>query len=698
MNKNKNNKFTAYTPLLAIILLALFLSACLDTGITDDGLSGNNFSFNNNGTFDSEGGSSGTGNLDTGGGSSGTGVTTISQGVVTGFGSIFMNGIKFDTGTAIITIDGLAASENDLRVGMVGRITGEADLTTSTGVASHIDILFNVKGPIDNINLAENSIIVAGQTVIINTLTVFENGTLETLKPGDSVEVSGLSDMSGGPVYAGYIRVHATTLEQIEITGAINTLDTANQTFKIGIQLVNYSSTEFTGLTAAELINTMPVRIIGTRNTQSTIVVTGITNLSETPLGDENDVLIVEGIAESTIRLQASRQSFDISGVTVFITTDNTSTNTQFINGTPADIGYDTRLKVVGQFTAPGQLSADRIEFYIPPNVTAVGNIESIDVVANQVSIAGLSMQINNSTRMLDASRLALQKFSINDLSPGDQITAYILKTDSSITALFLRRDAIVGESTIETGSITLRGFANTPGASSFKLGTIDIDTSTTSIFFDPIRGLINTNDFFAAINGDSIVEARGQWKDSTLIASSIKFINLGNLTVISTSDGSAIAGSNDFFTVWDGTLNSEEDITNGTSRENMFISNRQLILSSEWRVHDIRVFGPGTYSFDSCPNNLDPCNIEMIVGENQIGAHMLIDWQNEVNIDVVNVWNRNQPFCPELNTPCSVYGLNTNPGWNLASADANADGISGITLEDSSFAYQLTVNFNLNF
>jgi len=76
----------------------------------------------------------------------------------------------------------------------------------------------------------------------------------------------------------------------------------------------------------------------------------------------------------------------------------------------------------------------------------------------------------------------------------------------------------------------------------------------------------------------------------------------------------------------------------------------------------------------------------------------MLVDWGNEINIDVVNVWNKSQPFCADGLSSCSLYGTIANPVWDLASSDADGDGVSGITLKDSNFSNDLTVNFNLNF
>ena len=73
-----------------------------------------------------------------GGGIGGTG---ISSGPIDGFGSIFVNGIEFEIGSALIVVDGVDSAEADLRLGMVVRVCGswEADGTgtaVSTGERS----------------------------------------------------------------------------------------------------------------------------------------------------------------------------------------------------------------------------------------------------------------------------------------------------------------------------------------------------------------------------------------------------------------------------------------------------------------------------------------------------------------------------------------------------------------------------------
>ncbi|MBI4293187.1 MAG: hypothetical protein HY661_17065, partial [Betaproteobacteria bacterium] len=68
-------------------------------------------------------------------GSSGLGGTGISQGVITAFGSVFVNGIEFSTGGATVKIDDNPGLESDLKIGMVVTVRGTADDAARTGSA-----------------------------------------------------------------------------------------------------------------------------------------------------------------------------------------------------------------------------------------------------------------------------------------------------------------------------------------------------------------------------------------------------------------------------------------------------------------------------------------------------------------------------------------------------------------------------------
>ena len=127
-----------------------------------------------------------------------TGVT--SQGPITGFGSIIVNGVRYDTSGATFTIDGVAGTEADLAVGQIVTVQGTLNSNGTTGVANTVLFDDAVEGPIESIDLGTSSMVVLGQTVIINGDTSFEDDisprSLDGLSPGDVVEVSGYRNSS----------------------------------------------------------------------------------------------------------------------------------------------------------------------------------------------------------------------------------------------------------------------------------------------------------------------------------------------------------------------------------------------------------------------------------------------------------------------------------------------------------------------
>ena len=73
--------------------------------------------------------------------------TTNTTGVITGFGSVFVNGVKFETSTTeISTDDNDAASESDLQVGMIVTLSGEISEDGATGTANSIHYEEQLKG------------------------------------------------------------------------------------------------------------------------------------------------------------------------------------------------------------------------------------------------------------------------------------------------------------------------------------------------------------------------------------------------------------------------------------------------------------------------------------------------------------------------------------------------------------------------
>lgn len=63
-----------------------------------------------------------------GSGGGNTATDGTSPGVVTGFRSIYVNGVEHETGRATVDIDGVSSIETDLGVGEVAEIEGSVNL------------------------------------------------------------------------------------------------------------------------------------------------------------------------------------------------------------------------------------------------------------------------------------------------------------------------------------------------------------------------------------------------------------------------------------------------------------------------------------------------------------------------------------------------------------------------------------------
>ena len=126
-------------------------------------------------------------------------VATVATGPVTGFGSVFVSGNEFETNGAVITVDGQAnAGEGQLKKGMVVLLNGTISEDFRTGqtvqrTAKTILYEDTIEGPVQSVAQDGLSLVVLGQTVLINQSTIIDPSVpaLSNLKPNDLVEVSG---------------------------------------------------------------------------------------------------------------------------------------------------------------------------------------------------------------------------------------------------------------------------------------------------------------------------------------------------------------------------------------------------------------------------------------------------------------------------------------------------------------------------
>jgi hypothetical protein len=295
-----------------------------------------------------------------GGGDAGTTPTTstpaaavsYSQGAITGFGSVFVGGVRFDDTSATVSDDdGNASSSSALKLGMMVQVdAGTVDLSASSAVAAAIRWGSEVVGPVGAIDTAASTVQVLGQTVLVTTSTVFDTtlaGGLSALTAGAVVEVHGILDTANSRIVATRIEPK-TGATAYKIRGAIAGLDATAKTFTINGQLISYAGLATTAVPAG-LANGQIVRVrLQTTQVSGAWVATALRGGLRVP--DSNRDAEVEG----AITVFTSATDFEISGLKV------NAASATFPDG-QAGVVLGARVEVHGTVTN-GVLVATKVE------------------------------------------------------------------------------------------------------------------------------------------------------------------------------------------------------------------------------------------------------------------------------------------------------------------------------------------------
>ncbi len=161
------------------------------------------------------------------------------SGIITGFGSVYVDGVEFETNGTTITIDGMPATEDDLKVGMLVHLKGSDD--GKNGNATSISFEDEVEGVVTQTE-AGGGLEVMGLAITTDGTTHLDGLTdITSLNIGDEVEISGYPDGNGG-VHATYIEFEGSYngSDEIEVKGTVANLTTT--TFDIGSMTVDFSN------------------------------------------------------------------------------------------------------------------------------------------------------------------------------------------------------------------------------------------------------------------------------------------------------------------------------------------------------------------------------------------------------------------------------------------------------------------------
>ena len=356
-------------------------------------------------------------------GISGTGIVL---GVITGFGSIYVNGVEYDVAGASFDInDNTSADDSALQVGMVVRLlaTNNGD---GTGTATQVVYDELITGPVAstpispvNGDTGQKSLQILGKTVIIDsTSTSYGAGVgFDTIAVNDVLEVSGFVDSD--MIYAtrvelkGVLTPNAT---EVEIHGQVSNLDSPIAlSFDLAGISVDYSSATLEDL-ASGLSDGQYVEVKGVFINSTSIQASVIEG------EDDNDQQVIEG-ATGEVSLQGyitsftNTSEFKVNGISVNL--DTASISTMVLNA----LGTGVEVEVNGVIDS-GILMADSIkirqgDFEFEAELKSVSVPDSslgigfpgisgeitlkVDSLSQMVSdLSGLSLTLDDLTSMID--------------------------------------------------------------------------------------------------------------------------------------------------------------------------------------------------------------------------------------------------------------------------------------------------------
>ncbi|MBN8487892.1 MAG: hypothetical protein J0M20_09255 [Burkholderiales bacterium] len=192
------------------------------------------------------GGGGGGGADDSGNTGGSNPVVSFTSGAISGFGSIIVNGVRFDDSAASILDDkGGRLSRDDLHLGAQVEIEGGSiDRSSGRATALTIRVGSELKGSVTAVNLGAQSLELLGQTVLVTSTTVFDDslgGGLSAIRVGQLIEVHARYDAAQGAYVASRIEREDSSNE-FKLRGMVSALDSAAKTFRIGSAVINFAA------------------------------------------------------------------------------------------------------------------------------------------------------------------------------------------------------------------------------------------------------------------------------------------------------------------------------------------------------------------------------------------------------------------------------------------------------------------------
>jgi Domain of unknown function (DUF5666) len=277
-----------------------------------------------------------------------------SIGAVTGFGSVIIEGVKYEDDVAVVKLDvdptqASTGALKDIKLGMRLAVKAEGKKAQSFTLSTE------VMGKVSSLGV--DSFVVAGQTVKASSdaasSTIFEGVIgLSGLALGDFVEVYGQRDANGIVVASRVERKNIGDKNITRVSGNIASLNKSAKTFLLGGLTVSFAN-------AARIIPSVEALADGAKVTvySEAAVLADVLAAKAlkvmAPSSELNGLLRVGGQIRG---LDFAARTFTLDGIKV------DASKASYVKGSASDLANGLKVRVVGTF-ADGKIAASEVSF-----------------------------------------------------------------------------------------------------------------------------------------------------------------------------------------------------------------------------------------------------------------------------------------------------------------------------------------------
>lgn len=433
-------------------------------------------------------------------------IQTASKGAITAFGSVWVNGIEYDTTNAVIMVEGRPATQGSLGVGMVVEVSGKSSDAAKTGDAVELSYHDDIQAAVDTIDRAAGTLVVMGVTVKTDLTTIFSDvAGLAGIAAGDIVEVSGYPDALGA-LSASRIEKKPAG-EQVEIKGTVSNLDSTAMALSLTapdrktVYTVDYSA--MGGLAPAGLANGSFVEVRSAGFTPPAGIAAASVHIEDTLEPSDGEHAEIEGVVSSLDTIAGT-----------FLVGD-TPVNAADLS-LPAGLANGSGVEVSG-FIVNGTLVATAVEAEQESSIEVEGDMTAIDTAGATVTLLGRTVQVNPATLYFDRSAGGDAALSLSGLAVGDHLEAAGYLHTDGVTIIATRIERQIPPSPAQASiSAPISAFSDTQYTVTILGSTVATDLSTT--YSDAAENPLDRATFFLSLVGGT-TRVQAEWEPYTSLA-----------------------------------------------------------------------------------------------------------------------------------------------------------------------------------